>query len=321
MAIFLGEGPLSTESAAHGAEARAARLAAEPFIVSGTRNAFFRGSGRSLREIWARRELLAQLTRREVVARYRNSALGLLWSLIRPLIQLLIYWFAIGVILGVQRSVPDFAIFVFIGLSMWSLFSEVVSLGTTSITSNGGIVKKVKLPAEIFPLSTVGSSLVNFGAQLLVLLVVMVMFGRFPLSANLLYAPLSIAVMLVYAAAIGMVLAAVNVYLRDVEHFVEVVLLVLFWASPIVYSFTFVHNALGGNWLEQLYLANPATVAVIGMQQALWLGGMEATGDLAQFFPPDLALRLLITLVIGVALLWLAQRIFDRLSRDFAQEL
>ena len=98
----------------------------------------------------------------------------------------------------------------------------------------------------------------------------------------------------------------------------EVVLTVLFWASPIVYSFSFVHDALHGNWLEQLYLANPVTLSVLGMQQGLWTAG-SATD--AYNWPPDLALRLTISLVISLVLLFIAQRIFDRLQGNFAQEL
>ncbi|WP_279433481.1 ABC transporter permease [Agromyces protaetiae] len=104
-----------------------------------------------MREIWQYRELLGRLVKREVKVRYKDSSLGIVWSLFRPLVQLLIYYFAIGQVLGAARSVPDFGIFVFIGLTMWALFSEIISTSTTSIVANAGLVKKVYLPREIFP--------------------------------------------------------------------------------------------------------------------------------------------------------------------------
>jgi ABC-2 type transport system permease protein len=306
---------------AAGTEERALRVGQEPMKSTGERRGFLSGTFGSLADIWRRRELLWLLTRREVTARYKDSSLGVVWSLFRPLAQLLIYYFAIGVILGVARSVPDFAIFVFVGLTMWGLFAEILSLSTTSIVNNSGIVKKVYLPREVFPLSAVGSALFNFGVQLVILVVATIVLGAAPLSGDLVYAPLAFLVILVFGTAIGLILAALNVYFRDVQHIIEVVLIILFWASPIVYSYTFVHAELAGSWLETLYLSNPVTIAIIGMQKAFWVAGTTSTGDLAQVFPENLLMLLLVALGASLLLLWLAQRVFSRLQRNFAQEL
>lgn len=298
--------------------ARARRIASEPLHPVGASTG---GTTRSIREIWESKELLGLLIRREVKARYKNSSLGVVWSLFRPLVQLLIYYFAIGQILGVARLIPDFAIFVFIGLTMWGLFSEIVSGSTNALITNAGLVKKVYLPREIFPLSAVGGALFNFVVQLIVLLAAIALLATFPLDARLLLAPLALVMLVVFSVAVGLVLSAVNVYLRDTEHLVEIGLVIFFWLSPIVYSYTFVHNALQGNWLEQLYLANPITLAIIAMQKALWNAGSVATGDLQQAWPDNLELRLVIALVVSFVLLWIAQRIFARLQGNFAQEL
>lgn len=300
---------------------RADRIAAEPFETVGQRTPFFGGTLRSISEIWQHRELLGLLVRREVKARYKNSTLGIVWSLFRPLVQLAIYYFAIGQILGAARAIPDFAIFVFIGLTTWGLFSEIVSSSTTSIVSNAALVKKVYLPREIYPLSGVGGALFNFAVQLLVLVAAILIISSFPVDAHLLLAPFAIVTLIVFATSVGLVLSAANVYLRDTEHLVEIALVVLFWASPIVYSYTFVHDILQGSWLEQLYLANPVTIVIIAMQQALWAAGDTATGAMAQVWPPDLELRLLIVFAVSLVLAWLAQRIFARLQGNFAQEL
>lgn len=303
------------------AHKRAATIAEQPLELIGQSSGFIQGTKKSLVEIWDQRELLGLLVRREVKARYKNSSLGIVWSLFRPLIQLLIYYFAIGQILGAARNVPDFAIFVFIGLTVWGLFSEIVSGATTSMLANAGLVKKVYLPREIFPLSAVGGALFNFLVQFVVLLIAIAVVASFPTDARLLLAPVAVLTLIIFSTAIGLVLSAVNVYLRDTEHLVEIALVVLFWASPVVYSYTFVNQALHGNWLEQLYLLNPVTIVMIAMQKALWEAGTSATGRLEQVWPPDLELRLVIMLLVSVALIWLAQRLYSRLQGNFAQEL
>lgn len=302
-------------------EDRKARLAELPLVEFGKRGGFISDSWSAWADVWAYRELLLRLVNREVKARYKDSSLGILWSLFRPLVQLLIYYFAIGQILGAARGTPNFAIFVFIGLTTWMLFSDIVNGATMSILANAGLVKKVYLPREIFPLSAVGSSLVNFAVQLIVLVGGILILSSYPGGPIILLAPLAIVTLIVFSTAIGMLLSALNVYVRDVQHFVEVALAVLFWLSPIVYPFRYVHTALGGNWLEQLYLLNPITIIVISMQKALWSAGTTPEGLASQVWPDHLVLRLLITLVASLVFLWFSQRIFARLQANFAQEI
>jgi ABC-2 type transport system permease protein len=296
-------------------EARSARLAEEPWEDSAPSGTLFEGSGRSLRRIFAQRELLGLLVRRELKARYKDSTLGFLWSLLRPLSILLVYYIAIGKFLGAQRAIPDFAIYIFTGLTAWQLFQEIVNGSTASIVGNAGLVKKVYLPREVFPLSTVGSSLFNFCTQMVILVVAVLAVWRVPTGTRLLYIPLSVAVLLVFAIAMGLCLAAVNVYLRDVQYLVEIGMNILFWASPVVYSWRLVSDALNGSWVENVYLSNPVTLAVLGMQRAIWVAGSDEP------VPDGLAIRLLISLGIGLVLLWLSQRLFNRLEGNFAQEL
>jgi ABC-2 type transport system permease protein len=300
-------------------EDRARRVSAEPLRPVGQQTAFFAGTWSSIADIWSQRELLGLLVRRELKSRYKDSSLGIVWSLIRPLAQLLIYYFAIGQVLGAARNIPSFAVFVFTGLITWTLFTDIISSGTTSIVNNSGLVKKVYLPREIFPLSSVGSALFNFAVQLIILIGATLVLGQAPWNANLLYAPLSLAVIIIFATALSLLLSAVNVYLRDIQHLVEVAVLILFWASPIVYSFGFIDQKLHGNWLEQIYLANPITLAVLGMQRAFWVAG-TTTSTLTNW-PADLAPRLWVALAISIVLLWLCQRIFSKLQGNFAQEL
>jgi ABC-2 type transport system permease protein len=285
---------------------RFATLAAEP-MTTGTP---------TLRDLWHRRELLGMLVRRDLRARYKNSSLGVLWSLVRPLVLLLVYIFAVGQVLGAARTIPSFGLFVFIGLVVWTLFTEIVTNGTTSILSNAGLVTKVGLPREIFPLASVGGAVVNLGFQLVILLAAMAISGQFPLSARVLWVLPGIALVLVFGTALALLLSAVNVYLRDVQHLVEVVLIALFWVSPIVYSYRFL-DTLHLGWLTQLYLANPVSLSVLAMQRGLWVAGADDPTN----WPDALGLRMLVAGLVCVVLLWVSHRVFRRLQGDFAQEL
>lgn len=297
---------------------RVRRLESEPLRRTNLSRGFFSGFVPSVREIFSHRELIGLLVGREVKSRYKDSKLGFVWSLVRPLLQLAIYYIAIGKILGASRMIPDFAVFVFIGLTIWGLFAEILSTGTSSLLSNAGLVKKVYVPREVFPLSAVGAAVVNFFMQFLVLVFATVFLSTVKpsLSFELLYVPLSTVTIIVFGMAVILFTSALNVYLRDMQYLVEVALLLMFWLTPIVYSFSFVHQALQDSWLESVYLANPVTVSVLSMQKALWGAGAEG-----QYWPDNLPMLAMIGLLVSLVLLFLAQRYFARVQGNFAQEL
>lgn len=321
----------STNATITTAAERADAIAAEPFHRSGSQQELGTSKGfiAALAEVFRHRELLKLLVNRELKQRYKDSSLGFLWTLIRPLVMLAIYYVAIGQFLSAARNVPEFAIFVFSGLTIWGLFAEIVSAGTVSILGNGGLIKKVYLPREIFPIATIGSALVNFAVQFLVLIIGAVLLGGVAISWNLLYIPAAIAVVLIYGLALALALSALNVYLRDVQFLVEVGMQIFFWVSPIVYAWAFVANALPG-WAAQIYLLNPMTNAVLAFQRAIWSAGSETVnlGTAAepnmvppQPWPGHMELRLLVIFLVGVGLVWIAHRIFRRLEGNFAQEI
>lgn len=313
-------------------ETRAARLELEPLRTSGPKPGFARGLFGQVADIWRHRELLDMLIRRELKARYKDSALGFLWSLMRPLAMLLIYYVALGKFLGAARSVPDFAIFIYTGLTAWGLFSEAVSTGTSSIVGNSGLIKKVYLPREIFPLAALGSSLFNFAIQLVILFAATVAVGDMPTGARWGYLPLSLAVIVVTALGWSLLLSAVNVYLRDITYLVEIGIMIFFWASPIAYAWSMVNNQVDSEVLKQLYLTNPMTIAIMGFQKTFWVaadGGpipKNATPEqiallTPQPWPDNLELRLWIWLAVGLVFTLIGQRVFARLQGNFAQEL
>lgn len=297
------------------ARLRLNRLGRLELTAVGPQRGLVSGTWASLLDIHRYRELTTLLVRRELRARYKNSSLGFVWSLVKPVAQLIIYFVVIGQFLGAARAIPEFAIFVFSGLTMWALFNETVSGGAGSIVANSGLIKKVYLPREVFPLSTVGAAIFNFGIQFLVLVAGTLIAGSFPWSQRLVYVPVAVALVLVFGTALALLLSAINVYLRDVQHLMEIVILILFWASPIVYSYAYVTSFLEGSWLEELYLSNPVTLAILAFQRGMWTAGADEP------FPANMPLRLSIAFLISLALLWASQRVFARLEGNFAQEL
>ena len=296
--------------------ARTAHLRELPMRPAGPKSGFFTGTAQSVRDIWSYRELLGLLTRRELKARYKDSVLGFFWSLMRPLSQLLIYYVALGKFLGAQRVIDDYAVFVFTGLTAWTLFSEIVQTGTGSIVNNGGLVKKIYLPREVFPLASIGSALFNFAIQFVVLIGATLLVGKPPLDRDLLYLPLGLVVLLLWATAAAFLLSAVNVYLRDVQYLVEIALMVLFWTTPTVYSWENVANTLKAHPLVlDIYNANPLVSVTLAFQRAMWVAGDGAPG------PAHIWLNLLVLAGIGLVLVFLCQRVFTRLQNSFAQEL
>ncbi|MCL2481847.1 MAG: ABC transporter permease [Propionibacteriaceae bacterium] len=278
------------------------------------RHTMLKGSLGSIQEIWKRRELVNLLVRREIRAKYKDSALGLVWSLIRPLVLLAIYYVVIGKFLGATRMIANFPIHLYAGLTLWTLFQEAVFAGTGSILANSAIVKKTALPREIFPLTSIGAAGFNFTIQLVILIVAVSFTTGFDWSIGFLHFPLAIVTIVTWATAFALLLSALNVYMRDVQHLVEVVLMIGFYVSPVIYSWGMAAPHLSGV-LQEIYLANPITLAVMGTQRVVW----DATPPFP--WPTHLGTRLLIAWIVGLVAVFLAQRLFNRLQSNFAQEI
>ena len=280
---------------------------------------FFTGWVADYRQIWSYRELLAQLVRKELKVKYKGSFLGFLWTLAKPMFQIAIFYLAFTVFLG--NTQPAYAIFIFTGLIAWNLFSEVVGGCTGSIVANGHLINKTAFPREIFPLAIAGAALVNFVTQLPVLFIALAISGWYGdpwyWTDAMLLVPLAVAVTVVFATAVGLFLAAATVYLRDIQHLMEIVLLAWFWLTPIVYPAVLPVNSLSGGHPEMLwaYLANPMVMVVSAFQQAFYTMGPE------YLFSGQVGLRLVLALLGSLILLWLGQRTFAKMSASFAQEL
>lgn len=274
-----------------------------------------KGTAGPIVQIFRHRQMLDLLIRRDLKSRFKDSSLGFVWTLIRPLTQLAIYYVVLGKFLGAARGIDNFAIYVFAGLTIYGLFSEIVLGGVASVIANTGLVKKIYVPREVFPLASVGSALFNFVIQLIVLIVATAVAGALPWSLDVLYSLPSILLVVVYGTAFALLLSAVNVYLRDTQYLTEVVMMFLMWASPIVYTWGMAKTIMGDGLLFDIYGSNPLTLAVLGFQRAFW-----TAGD-ASDYPADLLGRSGVALLVGLVLLYVFHRIFRRLQGNFAQAL
>ncbi|MGP8064838.1 MAG: ABC transporter permease [Acidimicrobiales bacterium] len=281
-----------------------------------------------LRELWNARELFVFLVRKDLKVKYKNSFLGFLWSMLNPAFVLLVYYVVFKYFL--KNPTPYFALYLFSGLLIWNLFQTATTGSASVIVANSGIVKKVAFPREILALSQVGTATVFFFFQALVLVVFLVGFQYSPAWSYLPMAVFALVDLIVFSAALAVFLSAVNVYFRDIEHLILVLLNAWFWGVPIIYSYDLVYGMFARHnlgWLEKLYLANPITTVVIAFQRAIY-GHVfvKITGNphyvVLANYPYHFFLELLGgLLVVSIGLFFGAMLIFGRISGNFAEEL
>lgn len=234
-----------------------------------------------LGQLVKRRELLMDFAWRDLRARYKGSALGFAWHFVMPLAQLVVFWVLFGVLFGVrprtETGEQPYAMFLFVGLLPWTFFATALQSGAASIVANGAIVKKVALPVQLLPASAVLSALVNFLLTLVVLFLVLAAFGpRHP--EGLVYLPVLVLVQLVMGLGLAYLLAALNVFFRDVQHILAVLLMAWYFMTPVLFPVSIVADRPREAFL--LYL-NPMTAVIVGYQRALLDGLPPEWGALA----------------------------------------
>ena len=190
--------------------------------------------GLGLAGLFRYRELLRNLVLKDLKLKYRGSALGFLWSLANPLAMLVVYSLAFTYILRVSRQ--NFVLFLFVGLLAWTFFASTISMASGSIADAGGLLKSVRFPRTVMPFATVLFNLAQYLMTFCVLLPVMLAVFRVPPAAPMLMYPLVVLLLVMFTSGLTLIVAAGNVYYRDVRHIVDVALQVMFWATPVVYD-------------------------------------------------------------------------------------
>lgn len=226
------------------------------------------------RELWRYRDLIRNLVVRDLKARYKNSVLGFLWSLLNPLGMMFVFMFVFTVMIPSQ--VDRFPIFLLCGLLPWNFFSAGVMVGITSITGNANLVKKVYFPREVLTISSVLANLVNFLLGLVVLFAVL-LISRSPLSPWLWLLPVVILIQTCFVLGVAFVLSTLNVFYRDTIMIMDVVMLAWFFLTPVVYPITTLPSAyqflgLTVNVHRWMYVLNPMASLIAAYRDLLYWG-------------------------------------------------
>ncbi|MFG2006614.1 ABC transporter permease [Spirillospora sp. NPDC048911] len=274
------------------------------------------GRGGGLAEVVRRRYLLRLIVRRELRARYQGSLLGIGWSYVRPAAHFSVFFFVVGVFLGMNKNVQHFPIFMFAGLILVSFFNETLINATHSVQGNAPLVRKVYLPRELFPVASLLVSCVHLVPGLAIVTGVSIAWGWTPSVLSIGSALLGFAMVAVFGMGLGLMCSALHVFYRDTDKVVDIATLFVTWSVPMIYPWTVVRDTAPG-WALDLYLANPIADAVLLFERAFWW----PTTDRSFVFPPNLTRDGLISLAIGGVVLVLGQLVFARLQRRFAEEL
>lgn len=282
---------------------------------------------RRLSDVVRHRQLLANLTRREVKVRHKNSFLGFAWNLMNPLLYLVIFSLVFTLLL--PSGIPRYALNLLAGLLVYDLFAAGVTGATSSVVANSHLVQKIWFPREVLPVAAVAANLVPFASRLVILGIGLALFRQSPEWTMLWLLIPAVLITLVMAIGLGLLLSAANVFFRDVQHFLELALLALFWFTPIVYAYDFAGNAIRdrlGVGAERLAMLNPLTPLTTTFQRVLYNPtnfGQEQQENFALLLRPTTwyLQNLAISAVTAIILLVAGLKVFARLEGSFAERL
>lgn len=278
-------------------------------------------ANRGLIEVFRRRYVLRLLVKREVQGRYEGSFLGFMWSYINPLSQFFIYWFFMGKIMKASHGFENYPVHMFAGLIVVHFFTETFGAGTRSLVGNKGLIAKMAVPREMFPVATMLVSLWHVAPQIVILMGVGLLSGWTPDPVGMLAAVAGIVMAMILGTALALLFSTANVFFRDFGSFVSIINNYVRFGVPMLYPFSLVRDNLP-HWLTQLYLCDPVAVAVMLFQRAFWVGTTEHPAESAtKTLPEHLALWTLGNLALALVVLLIAQRVFRRFENKIPERL
>ncbi|MCI8352152.1 MAG: ABC transporter permease [Clostridia bacterium] len=247
------------------------------------------------------RELLKTSVKKEIRGKYKNSFLGVLWSFLNPLLQILVYAIVFPLIL--KNNEKNYVIFLCCGLIPWTFFSTAITRAAFTMIENGNIIKKVYFPREILPISIVTSEAINFLISTIIIIAFVLIYGV-GITKFILYYPIIFLVQYILILGISFIVSSITVYVRDLQHLIGVALQLLFYATPIVYNV----NTIPENFKWILNL-NPMTYVINAYRDIFY-----------NQVAPDVK-SLLIVAGIMIAICIVGYMIFNKLQKGFAEEL
>ena len=260
-----------------------------------------------VKSLWHNRQLIVQMTKREVVGRYKGSVMGLAWSFFNPVLLLVVFTFVFSVIFksrwGGDDSRTLFAMVLFVGLIVLNLFNEVVNRAPGLIIANVNYVKKVVFPIEILPVIVASAALFHSLISLGVLLVAFILFNSF-LHWTVIFIPLVLLPLVIVILGISWALAALGVFLRDVGHTIVIITTVLMFLSPVFYPVDAVPERF-----RPIIMANPLTFIINQAREVLIWGHTPNWIGLG------------IYTVTAIIIAWAGYSLFQKMRKGFADVL
>ncbi|MDQ3615948.1 MAG: ABC transporter permease [Actinomycetota bacterium] len=274
-----------------------------------------------LHNVFRERYLLRLLVRKELQARYQGSFLGIFWSYIQPLVRFLAYFLVIGYVFNLNRGVEHFPLHIFAGMVMVNYFTETFSSGTRSIVRNKGLIAKLSMPREMFPVASMLVSAYHTLPQLVILITGALMYGWSPTPADFAAGAIGFLIIATFGMSLALLFSAANVFFRDFQNVVQTFSIFVTWSAPMIYPYDRIKELFQGSIWEQVYLANPIANGVILFQQLFWVPTVPAEAKLQPVMPDHLLTRGLIVLAVCVVILGFSQWVFSRLEGKFAERL
>ncbi|MGB9803985.1 ABC transporter permease [Desulfofundulus sp.] len=254
-----------------------------------------------VKEIYAYREMLRNLVAKELRARYKGSVLGFLWTFFNPLLMLVVYNVVFSFVMRAQ--IKNYAMFLFVALLPWNYLSVSVLQGAASLVQNGALIKKIYFPREVLPLSVVLANLVNYLLSLLILVPALLAF-KIKLTAALLAFPAVLLVETMLVTSLVLCVSVANVYFRDLEHIVGILMTVWFFLTPVLYPGDIIPARV-----KPFFNLNPATFLMEAYRAIFFYGRWPDWSSLGHL-AAGLAVLLALSLVF-----------FSRLQRNIAEEI
>jgi lipopolysaccharide transport system permease protein len=228
------------------------------------------------------RELFGSLFRRDLRAKYKGSVLGLAWSLAHPVVLMLVYLFVFSVLLRIQTAdYEHYWLFLLAGLPVWVFFATSLQSASRSLLENANLIRKVRFPRQLVPLSMVATQLVGFAVMVVIVVALSLVFV--PDARDTVWLALPLAVPIVaLSAGLALAVASLNALYRDVEHIVAALLLPWFFLTPVLYSLEGIPGVQDHPRLVELvHWGNPLTPALEAFRDPVFFGAMPAAGDVA----------------------------------------
>jgi lipopolysaccharide transport system permease protein len=252
-----------------------------------------------LAELWRYRELVFFLTWRDILVRYKQAVLGVLWAVLQPVLTMIVFSVIFGRLIGVQSGNIPYPVFSFAALLPWQLFAGAMQRSGTSLVASASLITKVYFPRLVIPLSSVLGGLVDFCISFVVLIALMGYYHIAP-TWTVLWIPAFVLLTLATSLAVGLWLSALNVLYRDVQYMIPFLVQLWMYLSPVVYPVTYIT----GPW-RVVYALNPMVGVIQGFRWAL-VGGA----------PPDKLVA--VSVVVVLILLVTGLYYFRRMERTFA---